>query len=81
MELDVMVEDFDWLAPEAIRGEEVSPASDVWSFGSIVNLYFELYEDNEALVDLVIRTQMIDPNSRPFLWEFRNAFNSILNGE
>ena len=80
-ELDVLCEDFSWLAPEAIRGEEVSPASDVWSLGGIVNLYWELYEDNEALVDLVIRTQEIDPNSRPFLWEFRNAFDSILNGE
>ena len=79
-ELDVLCEDFSWLAPEAIRGEEVSPASDVWSLGSML-IYHKLYEGNGALVDLLIQSQMIDPNSRPFLWEFRNAFNSILNGE
>ena len=38
-ELDELCEQCRWLAPEAIRGQEVSPASDVWSLGRMLDVY------------------------------------------
>ena len=38
-ELDKLCDQYCWLAPEAIRGQKVSPASDVWSLGRMVDVY------------------------------------------